>query len=242
VGRASEYVYDGQFGVVYRKRVLGIMSNRVVMDIVGAHRENVLSFWCVAGSGPLSSMGKAVEDLFWSDLTTDAKGTLQMKQWKLQIGTSAVELPDFELKKPMIQNSHQEFEDVKSVLESNNTAACMVKNCPLIDFAGPGNKVYQVTVSGKHSFDDVPLIDLLVQLGYLKKLGKKLQLVGKKEKLEFYWVVPYGKASDWIKKRPRRVETSNNERKMLQKCLLKHVNQHVLVMEEEKTIIPDEEI
>jgi hypothetical protein len=47
--------------------------------------------------------------------------------------------------------------------------------------------------------------------------------------------VPYGRESDWRKNRPRKVEFKKDKKKaMLQKCLVAHVNQYVLVMEVKK--------
>jgi hypothetical protein len=40
--RLPEYVYDGPLGVVYKNRILGIMSDRVMNEIVMKSRENIL--------------------------------------------------------------------------------------------------------------------------------------------------------------------------------------------------------
>ena len=41
--RVSEYAYDGPLGVVYKNGILGIMSDRVMNEIVKRSRENILS-------------------------------------------------------------------------------------------------------------------------------------------------------------------------------------------------------
>ena len=102
----------------------------------------------------------------------------------------------FELPIPVEKcRSSLELAEIMSVFDNNNTIARMKQNCPLIDFAGPGRKVYQVTISGKHDFKAKKLIDLLVQ----QKSLENDESATPQELLEFYWVVPYGKESDWKK-------------------------------------------
>jgi hypothetical protein len=45
--RLPEYEYNG---VVYTKSILGIMSEKVVKELVMKSRENILLFWNVLGS------------------------------------------------------------------------------------------------------------------------------------------------------------------------------------------------
>jgi hypothetical protein len=187
------------------------------------------------GCRMLSSMGQAIDDLSWADLTNPDNESRNMNQWKLTSGGGAVQQPHFILTTTSKRLSDQKFDDIKSILEGKAIVARMEENCPLIDFAWPGNKVYQMTVSGKHSFDPKSLVDLLVQLGYLQQDGDKLGTVDAnataKVPLEYCWVVPYCKERDWKTKRPKTIKVGDHKQKEeLQKCLTKHVHQYVLVM------------
>lgn len=95
-----------------------------------------------------------------------------------------------------------------SVLSKTDVVARVAERAPLIDAAGPGRKVYQVTISPDH---DLPLSaaeSLCQELGYIDKHGKIVpeDAVGK---LEFYWVVPIGLASRWKEKTPFKYKLGN---------------------------------
>ena len=49
-----------------------------------------------------------------------------------------------------------------------DTVCRMVKGCPLIDFAGPGLNVFQVTVRDKHEKNFNGMKDLLLAAGFLQ--------------------------------------------------------------------------
>jgi hypothetical protein len=143
-------------------------------------------------------MGHLVEDLFWADLSNTAPGTLTMKKWKLHRTTAKNQkATDFLLTTPLTQHFSHKFNVVKRVLESDGCVARMAKNCKLIDFAGPGLKVYQVTVSSNHTWAPDSMVELLVHLGYLSQDTDMTISVNakaaKKKPLEFYWAVPHGK-------------------------------------------------
>jgi hypothetical protein len=234
-GSLPESIYDGQFGVVYTERTLGIMSNKVVTEVIKNSRDIILSFWNVVNSSKQSSMGQVVEELFWSNLSSPDKDGREMKQWKLIKGEEALQEQNFILTTPLKHLSDQRIENVKSILESEGTVARMEVNCPLIGFAGPGHKVYQVTLSGDPIFNLTIMKDLLFQLGYLKQDGDKLCQVdvnaAPQDQLDFYWVVPYGRERVWKTKRPKTVVVGGDKQKeVLRDCIKDHVIQHVLIM------------
>jgi hypothetical protein len=239
--KLPEYVYDGPLGVVYTTQILGIMSHRVVKEIVMKSRSNILLFWSVIGSCMGSSMGQIAEDLFWTDLANTAKGTLKMKQWELTSDKGIGKQGKFLLKTPLEHHDNQKFDEIMPVFERNNTIARMTKICPLIDFAGPGRKVYQVSARGMHDFSSVYMIDLLIQLEFLKKHSNgSLQLnATPQDPLEFYWVIPYSSKSDWKEKLPKTVQAGNPDKQMIKDCLNENVHQYVLVMEAADPFVPD---
>ena len=233
--RPREYEYDGPFGVVYTKRILGILSDRVMNDIVTRSREITLSFWGVSGSGMRSDMGHVVENLFWTNLSHSDPGRLTMKQWTLTSGSEAGTEGTFLLSSVPNHLDNQDFDKIIFVVDGNDTIARMKENCPLIDFAGPGRKVYQVTISGKHDFPPRIIKDLLLQLDLLKESSEGILKENPNEQasLEFYWVVPHGRESDWKKIVPKTVRD-----KVLKRCLAQKVTQYVLVMEAAEPFVP----
>jgi hypothetical protein len=234
-GRLPGCTYDGQFGAVYTEKRLGIMSDKVKTEIVKKNRDTILTFWMKVDSGKLSSMGQAVEHLFWDDLSSPEDGSREMNQWKLIGGADALQEPNFILTTPSMHVSDQKFDNIKSILESESTVARMENNCKLIDFAGPGHKVYQVTVSSDRYFDPTHMKDLLIQLGYLEQDGDKLCPVDanatSKDPLEFYWVVPYV----WKRKRPKTIVLGKDKKnRVLKACVDTNVHQYVLIMKKQE--------
>jgi hypothetical protein len=244
-GRLHGCGYDGQTGVVYTGKTLDFMSEKVVNEIVKANRESILSFSAIVDSGMRSSMGQIVEDLFWTDLSNADKGTLKMKQWELVDGTkSAEKSTDFVLSTPLTLHSDHKLGDVNSIVDRRGKVARMEVRCALIDFGGPGRKVYQVTISDDHDLKAGPMVKLLVNLGYLIKDDNGLLQVNTmatpEDSLDFYWVVPYGRESVWKKKKPKTLNAGENiTKEELQKCIRIHVKQYVLVMEAEEPFKKD---
>jgi hypothetical protein len=85
------------------------------------------------------------------------------------------------------------FEMLEAYISNHDGTVCrMRKNCPGIDFAGPGRRVYQVTVSGYHDLAFSCMAKLLKNLGYLNYdvNSRRYAIVAKAGlPLEFYWVV-----------------------------------------------------
>ena len=119
------------------------------------------------------------------------------------------------------------------VLSKTDTVAKVTDGSALIDAASPGRKVYQVTVSKTHDLPLVPMKVLCEDAGYIED-GK---VVPEKtvDKLEFYWVVPFGVAEDWKKRAPYKFQGHNDtDKKLVNECLKMHVDMYVLPMTAEK--------
>ena len=164
--------YDGETNVNYKTRKLMVMSKYVMDEVVMNNREICLSFWGMVSSGLLSNMGDAVESLFWSDL----KLSLRMRTWtmvrKNEKSVSGI-LPVSELDRQPQAHEHLKFDDLGQIFEDgNSTVYRLGKNSALIDFAGPGRRVYQVTVSDDHSMNYPGMKKLLLMGGYLEEKGE----------------------------------------------------------------------
>jgi hypothetical protein len=136
---------------------------------------------------------------------------------------------------------HFEFGDLRSIFEDGNTVY-RLKKSELLDFAGPGRRVYQVTTQDDHSMKIKGMTRLLIMGGYLEEeaegADKKIVRVHPppQTKLEYYWVVPFGKQDAWKAKVPKSYATGDQKgasdvKTLLNECLEKYVKQYVLVME-----------
>ena len=114
-----------------------------------------------------------------------------------------------------------------------NVVAGLARGSELIDAAGPGQKVYQVTVSSSHRMSLKALEDLGRGLGYI---GNGVAKAGKK--LEFHWVVPKSRAHEWIKKAPYKCAGKKEKvRKLIVNRFLKnHVSFYILPLTDEDPI------
>lgn len=247
---ADDVGYDGQFGVDYKTRKLSIMSTYVLEELVTKERSNILSFWAKVGGGQLSGMGMSVEDLFWRDLK-DVNG-FRMRTFKMEPGNGAGQQGELLNQPPSNSLEGVSLENLTPEMVAHGTVCRMVEGCALIDNAGPGYQVYQLPVSGDHSMSMMGLESLLVNFGYLEKDNDTVKIAKHppSNKLKYYWVVPHGMESKWKTKSPkgyrytdgnkrkRKESTAERKRvnalkKVLRDCLKQHVEQIVLVMEEQ---------
>jgi hypothetical protein len=226
--------YDGESGVDYGTVKLQVLSDHVRASVVTRNRSSILSFWAKVGAGARSNMGDCVESLFWGDLS---KSTYRMKRWKMQGKRKPTDNAEEQvLTGTLTTSKFATIEDLKGVLSNGKTVARMNKNCAVIDFAGPGPLVYQVTVSDNHSLSTTGTARLLLNLGYLVMKGRTyvLPAVTPPQILEFHWVVPHQSESKW-KHRNQKVATGNGSpalKKVVNMCLRKYVRQYVLIMED----------
>jgi hypothetical protein len=162
--------YDGEVGVIYTKPSLSLMNGYVFDKVAGKNREKVLSYWCAISNSERSKMGEAVENLVWLDL----QGGCSFRTWSMK-NQKHVEPPN--LADISRVRTDCTMEDLSTVFNHGNELVRMAPGTALIDFAGPGRRVYQVTVSADHSMSVAGLQKLLEAAGYMKRTGKKYEMV-----------------------------------------------------------------
>ena len=178
-------------------------------------------------------MGHFVENLLWEDLRKPYKMRMfSMKKYNKSSTTNS---------EPMILNVGK-CECVEEIILDKaslgekvfnagpSVVARMEKNAPLIDFAGPGRNVYQVTVRRDHSFSLKGLKKLFLASGHI--IDKDGTLVESENaaqigNISYFWVIPEERESDWKKKAPK----SKTKEKFVASCVRKYVNQYILVMD-----------
>ncbi|MEM9078881.1 MAG: hypothetical protein AAGC43_17705, partial [Bacteroidota bacterium] len=229
-----EVGYDGETGIDYEQPELSIISPFVLNELIKNDRANIISFWGKVDSAAVAGMGKCFEELFWNDLKNSR---FQATRWKLASSSMNVErsVLTFDLAKG---NYVENCNDIKCVLtdddnsDNNRRVYRMEEGFPAIDFAGPGLKVYQVTVSDKHTMSPAGMENILLKLGFLTKTNETYKVSKKNNlKLEFYWVVPEGIENKWKKKAPFKYHRPNtNLKRALNDCLAKRVIQYALII------------
>jgi hypothetical protein len=221
--------YDGESGVIYTKRSLSMMTGYVWNEITKQSREYILSFWGVVNAFDFSRQGFHVEDLVSNDLR---KGAM-FRTWDMQLKKFALSpggvKPDLFLESFTIGR-------LQEVFNRDDQLVRMAPGCALVDFAGPGRKVFQCTVSDDHDMNLDATEELLVVAGYMELDAKGHYVMvpevftPPKPKLDFYWIVPYGRFPDWKKKRPKRFVKGKKGQEVA-KTLRTYVNQYVLSMD-----------
>jgi hypothetical protein len=125
------------------------------------------------------------------------------------------------------------FPQLVGVLDSGSDKILfMPQNCPVIDAAGPGRRVYQITIADKHPPNVEHTKRLLESAGLLVRNTTGDLIVCPSNKnpkpLEFCWVVPPGnKYERWAKKNPVTFAGRNPENAALKACWNKYVEQFV---------------
>jgi hypothetical protein len=239
--------YDGQ-NVEYRMRVIEPANALVRKTVLESSREVILTYLGKISSSECAKMGEVVEDLFVQDLT-NSNGML-MKRYLQTTGNNK----DLRVESVLAVEAGMEvidnvtIDDVFSeVLNKTNVVAKLADRSALIDAAGPGRRVYQVTVSPKHDMNFEKMEMLCIQAGFMNDNDGNMATTEKK-KLEFYWVVPGALAATWkakvphkfklesgSKKKPlsNRQKLLNNRKMLLNNCLEEYVSQYVLPMTNE---------
>jgi hypothetical protein len=219
--------YDGH-NVNYRERVVVAATAKVSNAISTASRKLLISYWGKTSSGERARMGDLVEKLFINDLTNRKRGMVITRYLQGQNQESEL----------VIQNRMTVKDEVKienvcaSVLEKNNVVAKIVTGGKLIDAAGPGRKVYQVTVSRDHEMNVSALYTICEELGYILQDGT-IARENEARKLEFHWVVPMAEGTTWKKKAPYKYNPSKDDKdkkkkEIVNRCLKRHIDQYVL--------------
>ena len=154
----------------YRERVVRVLNDDVMAAMLRSNRETILSYWGVIDPAEFAGMGmKVMEALFVNDLCSSGSLTMRRKKLggngpsddKLSLsgGRDMFELSD--------QDEDQNFGGLKHVLSSDNLVSIFRKG--VIDTAGPGMRVYSVTVGSDHSKKMEGLLRILECAGFLEK-------------------------------------------------------------------------
>jgi hypothetical protein len=199
-GETEEFDYDGRHFWTTERLLLPV-SAIVRGKILQQQRASILSYWGVVDSSEFHAMGSKVEDLFLADLCQEnAVTTMKRQQLKIRVADDDIAEDSLILPNGRSCQRNVQLGDLGSIFLAQNVVAGMATNTAMIDAAGPGKRVEQVTVSDDHSFKQAGLIWLLKSAGYLKEENGTLQMIHDVElddKLEFYWVCPPARYSKW---------------------------------------------
>jgi hypothetical protein len=180
-------------------------------------------------------MGDFAEILFWGDLSSG----FRWDAWKMPC-KKVVHPTLLEVKGSVKAVENVGFEMLEAYISNDDGTVCrMRKNCPGIDFAGPGRRVYQVTVSGNHDLVFSDMAKLLTNLGYLNydESSRRYAIDASAGlPLEFYWVVR--DKNPWETRDPKQCTAPKGNKdelilanvEVVNACLEKHVVQYVLVL------------
>mmetsp|Transcript_14131 Transcript_14131/g.33856 ORF Transcript_14131/g.33856 Transcript_14131/m.33856 type:complete len:751 (+) Transcript_14131:249-2501(+) len=244
--------YDGkQFD--YAKRVVSVLTKDVLKRVLAANRKVILSYWGVIDSAQYADMGRSVEELFINDLRSASFAFRRCKLGDdanvgpLQVGGNPTLLD--------LRNSGKEdvFKRLGVVFKQEQNVIVLLRaGFVLIDCAGPGRRVYQVTVGDDHGMSHNGMTSLLIAAGFLEEDNAGNLIVqchpnqmDQLKKLEFYWVTAPARFSAWAKKSPKKYSTVIRGKKtaekkklacrkmILNRCLAECVVQYALEVPED---------
>jgi hypothetical protein len=245
-GETEEFDYDGRHFWTTERLIFSV-SAIVRGKIMQQQRATILSYWGVVDSSEFHAMGSNVEDLFLADLCQENAVTT-MKRQRLKKSAADDDIAEDHLVLPASRRCERDvpLKDVNGIFDGQDMVAGMATNTALIDGAGPGKQVEQVTVSDDHSFKQPALISLLKSAGFLQEDNGMLQVidVGPADKLEFYWVCPPARYAKWKNAKTILVKFNRTEEKLspaeklkikknketLKRCLETRVVQYALEM------------
>jgi len=238
--RTFDVGYDGECVSDYNNIKIFPFTSHLKEELIKRWRNRLLSYWGKVSKGDLSNMGIDFEDLFWKDL----QDCRTMNVRKLKESEEDIKNKN---RKPEIFHEHNisewslnvRMKDLQTIFDAKERTVCrMVKNCPLIDFAGPGRKVYQATVSIDHEIN-LKGLEILLLAGKLlyKNIDDALsETTDEKLRIEFYWVIPYGIDKYWQEKKSITIKETDSDKDkiLLKKCWDEFVDQYVI------TVVNDE--
>jgi hypothetical protein len=181
--------------------------------------------------------------------------TFKRRRWLQVMGPDTGPESVLELKRSLAKDPVG-LDNLSYIFNSSNIMARLTPQNGLIDFAGPGRKVYQVTLGLKHKMNLATFRRVLIEVGYLAETDNSLVLAqnAPQEKLEFYWVAPVDKwlqydsstrdlESLWKLKTPYvpdekgkkglgQVELAMHlhNKAIVRECIEKYVDQYVIVL------------
>lgn len=200
--------YEGEC-INYEKRVITVSTEEVMSKVLQLNRKSILSFWGVVYCDESAKMGREIKKLFAADLRDKRGVTVRTQKCKtkskdLLVGGGPLVLRqsmDLDLLEPA--NERAAWEALGAIFTSSGRqAAVMPDRFPIIDAAGPGRCVHQVTVGKDHTKSAAAMLMLLIVAGLLMqdKGTGKLSQCSTMSKILFYWVVPPDRFRGWTEK------------------------------------------
>jgi hypothetical protein len=229
--------YEGRH-IDYSKRVVEVLNDFIRARILAGGRKLILTYWAITSPAERAIMGEAVEKLFLGDLCTD--GDIELKRKILDGNKTDGDWLNLTGTREVLANAADEAEatnQLKLVLGNASQVTRLFSGYTAIDAAGPGKRVYQVTISPDHEKNKDGILNLLTFAGFLDKQsnGEYVALYNdtvEVSKLEFYWTVPPSIFEHWGNKRPTyykaNKEKSTNTLTILKECWDKCVVQYAL--------------
>lgn len=206
-----------------------------------------MSYWGIIGPADFVKMGDKVEQLFLADFQSK---TLCMKKKRLEKATApgeVLQVGTLAKKRDRTTTDKSEYETIYNDLKqifvgSLQEIVLLPKGFPLIDAAGPGRRVYRITVGADDStmsFEN--MVKLLIAADLLCEVVNTagetvLARATSEDPLELYWVVPPARDIAWSQKAPKNYliggikKKERTRRKVVIDCMKDYVVQYALEM------------
>jgi hypothetical protein len=243
----DDYGYDGERIKDYGEMDVSIISSDIYLRLTKNSRANLLTYLGKVSPGDYSEMGYAVEAVFWKDLR---KKNLLMKCWKF--GDRVKDLNDIMFKPETVLDDATFSDLLDKVFGGDKQTVCrMVDGYNVIEFATSPRCVIQVTVSPPENrqLKVSGLKSLFLALRFLEcdasgNISMTRSTV--KEKLKFYWAVPFSLKKSWINgitKKKQGIGISKNKYQkdfehydVVNECYQKYVDSYVILIEKRESL------
>jgi hypothetical protein len=247
--------YDGEKVKKYKEVGISLMVPQLEDKLLTKWRAAILHYFGKIQTVDAIVMGFGVENLFWKDL----RDNRTMLRKKLGVKDAKMTTISFGYSEHL---GNVAIKNLKADIFDSDTKRVgrMRLNSAVIDFAGTGRQVYQVTVSLKHDIKVNGMCDILLACGLLQRSddGAISMTHLEKNRLTYYWVVPSEIGRKWADKDPKEItltgilkvpkvkkgqvvvkeETLEEKKKKstanlvaLKACIVMYVDQYVLNME-----------
>jgi hypothetical protein len=218
--------YEGQ-NIHYRKPAVMAANKDVRNAILKAGRYVTLSYWGIVSGAEYTRMGAEAKKLFIDDLINPDGMVMQR-----YLRTSNWKESELLVESGMLAKKDATIDDIfAAVLSQPNVVANYAEDNLQIDAAGPGRKLYHVTVTDGPSMSFKAMENLCKKAGFIDEAGN-IAPESAGDKLEFYWVAPERLGFSW-KEKPSYLSAKDEDddcKELVNKCLEIHVNQYVLPM------------
>lgn len=208
-GEVPPCPYDGE-GINYQTRVIIVATEKVYNKVLSLNRESIVSFWGLVHCDNSARMGRKLKKLFADDLKNPKGVTVKTQQCKIR-SKDELESPRKLILRDRgvtsfddLQDHNDAWDRLGVIFTSADTSAAMPDCFPVIDAAGPGRRVYQVTTGEDHTKKASGMLKLLIEAGLLTQgSGGELMEVAAGS-IDFYWVVPPARFNRWTQRVAKR--------------------------------------